>query len=89
MNPFAERNSKHNTWPVILTIYNLPPWLCQKQKYLLLTILISGPTQLGVDMDVFLEPLMEDIKKLWEEDVAMWDEFHKEPFTLKAMVLLP
>jgi hypothetical protein len=41
MNPFAERSSKHNTWSVILTIYNLPPWLIQKRKYLLLTILIS------------------------------------------------
>ena len=30
MNPFAERSSKHSTWPVILTIYNLPPWLMQK-----------------------------------------------------------
>jgi hypothetical protein len=30
MNPFTERSSKHNTWPVILTIYNLPPWLMQK-----------------------------------------------------------
>ena len=28
MNPFAERSSKHSTWPMILTIYNLPPWLC-------------------------------------------------------------
>jgi hypothetical protein len=27
MNPFAERSSKHNTWPVILIIYNLPPWI--------------------------------------------------------------
>jgi hypothetical protein len=27
MNPFAERRSKHSPWPVILTIYNLPPWL--------------------------------------------------------------
>jgi predicted nucleic acid-binding Zn-ribbon protein len=34
MNPFAERSSKHNTWPVILTIYNLPPWLMHKRKYL-------------------------------------------------------
>ena len=59
MNPFAERSSKHSTWPVILTIYNLPPWLMQKRKYLLLTLLISGPVQPGVDMDVFLEPLME------------------------------
>jgi hypothetical protein len=52
----------------------------------LLTILISGPTQPDVDMDVFLEPLMEDMKKLWEKGMAMWDEFCKEPFTLKAMI---
>ena len=37
MNPFAKRSNKHNTWPVILTIYNLPPWLCQNRKNLLLT----------------------------------------------------
>ena len=88
MNPFAERSSKHCTWLVILAIYNLPLWLCQKRKYLLLTIVISGPTQPGVDMDVFLEPLMEEMKKLWEEGVAMWDEFCKEPFTLKAMIFV-
>jgi hypothetical protein len=27
MNPFAKWSSKHSTWPMILTIYNLPPWL--------------------------------------------------------------
>jgi predicted nucleic acid-binding Zn-ribbon protein len=41
MNPFAERSNKHSTWPVILTIYNFPPWLMQKRKYILLTIIIS------------------------------------------------
>lgn len=30
-NPF--RNSQHSTWPVILTVYNLPPWMCMKQSY--------------------------------------------------------
>jgi hypothetical protein len=25
MNPFGERSSMHNTWPVLMTIYNLPP----------------------------------------------------------------
>jgi hypothetical protein len=39
-------------------------------------------------MDVFLEPLMEEMKKLWEEGVAMWDEFRKEPFTQKAMIFV-
>jgi hypothetical protein len=28
MNPFGDLSSSHNTWPVILTIYNLPPYLC-------------------------------------------------------------
>ena len=39
-------------------------------------------------MDVFLEPLMKEMKKLWEEGVAMWDEFRKEPFTLEAMMFV-
>jgi hypothetical protein len=72
MNPFAKRSSKHSTWPVILTIYNLPPWLMKKRKYLLLTILISRPAQPRVDMDVFLEPLMEDMKILWEQVFKYW-----------------
>jgi hypothetical protein len=28
MNPFGDLSSSHNTWPVILTIYNLPPSIC-------------------------------------------------------------
>jgi hypothetical protein len=61
MNPFGSLNNSHSTWPVTLTIYNLPPYLCQKRRYLLLTMLISGLRQLGNDIDVFLEPLMEDM----------------------------
>jgi hypothetical protein len=87
MNTFAERSNKHSTWTVILTIYNLPPWLMQKQKYLLLTILISRPTQPGVDMDVSLEPLVEDMKILWETSVQILDKYHRDSFTLRAFVL--
>jgi hypothetical protein len=64
MNPFGDISSSHSTCPVILTIYNLPPWLCQKRRYLLLTMIISGPRQPDNDIDVFLEPLMEDMKIL-------------------------
>ena len=71
-----------------LTIYNLPSWLCQKKKYLLLTILISGPTEPGVDMDVFLEPLMQDMQTLWEVGVDMIDAFRKETFTLRAIIIV-
>ena len=75
MNLFGENRTVYSTWPVILTIYNLPTWLCQKRKYLMLSILIQGPKQTGIDIDVFLEPLMEDMAKLWNEGVRIWDEF--------------
>jgi len=93
MNPFGERSSTHSTWQVILTMYNLPSWLYQKRKYLLLTILISRPTQPGVDMDVFLEPLMEDMQKLWEEGAVMIDaskpvEDSSRKFTLRAIIIV-
>ncbi|XP_049378073.1 uncharacterized protein LOC125842813 [Solanum stenotomum] len=33
----------HSTWPVILIPYNLPPWLCMKQPYMILSTIIDGP----------------------------------------------
>jgi hypothetical protein len=40
MNPFGENRVVHNTWPVILVMYNISTWLCHKTKYLMLSILI-------------------------------------------------
>jgi hypothetical protein len=64
MNPFGENRTVHNTWPVILVMYNISTWLCHKRKYLILSILIQGPKQDDINIDVFLEPLMEDMAKL-------------------------
>jgi hypothetical protein len=75
INPFAENRTVHNTWLVILMMYNIPIWLCHKIKYLMLLILIQGPKQAGIDIDVFLEPPMEDMAKLWNEGVHMWDQY--------------
>jgi hypothetical protein len=75
MNPFNERISDHNTWLVILILYNIPTYLCQKRKYHLLTILISGLKQPGIDIDVFLEPLMQEMERLWRCGELMYDAF--------------
>jgi len=64
MNPFCELSSSHSTWPVVLTVYNLPSRLRQRHKYLMLTMLISGSKQPDNDIDVFLEPLMEEMHEL-------------------------
>jgi hypothetical protein len=64
MNPFGENRTMHNTWLVILTMYNIPTWLYHKRMYLMLSVLIQGSKHVGIDIDVFLEPLMEDMAKL-------------------------
>jgi hypothetical protein len=30
VNPFSNQSSTHSTCPVVLSLYNLPPWLCKK-----------------------------------------------------------
>src|SRR5664279_2451616 len=45
MNPFGEQSCSHSTWHVTLCIYNLPPWLCMKRKFIMMPVLIQGPKQ--------------------------------------------
>ena len=53
-----------------------------KRKFVMLTMLISGPKQPGNDIDVYLAPLIEDLKMLWEKGVKCFDASHEETFTL-------
>ena len=32
LNPFSGQISTHNTWPVFVWMYNLPPWKCMKKS---------------------------------------------------------
>ncbi|KAD6454309.1 hypothetical protein E3N88_09015 [Mikania micrantha] len=86
INPFVNVSSRHSTWPVLLCIYNLPPWLCMKRKYIMMTLLIQGPKQPGNDIDVYLAPLIDDLKTLWGSGIVVYDAYNKENFTLRAMI---
>ena len=63
-NPYGNMSTTHSTWPVILISCNLPPCMCMKKSYFMLSLLISGPTSLGNDIDVYLQPLVEELKEL-------------------------
>ena len=63
-NPFRNLSSTHSTWPVVLVTYNLPPWKCMSKDNLMLTLLIPGPKRPGNDIDVYLQPLIEDLNEL-------------------------
>ena len=88
-NPFGEQSSSHSTWPVTLCIYNLPPWLCMKRKFIMMPVLIQGPKQPGNDIDVYLRPLVEELLQLWrEEGVPVWDEHEQKEFDLRALLFV-
>ena len=65
-NPFGSLSSTHSVWPLVLVRYNLIPWLYMKRIFCLLSLLISGPKQPGNDIDVYLEPLINELKLTWD-----------------------
>ena len=71
ISPYGTLRSTYSVWPVLTAIYNLPPWLCMKRKYMMLSLLILGPKQPSNDIDVYLAPLIDDLKLLWEEGVEI------------------
>ncbi|XP_071704533.1 uncharacterized protein [Rutidosis leptorrhynchoides] len=86
INPFGDLSSHHSTWPVLLCIYNLQPWLCIKRKYIMMSLLIQGPKQPGNDIDVYLQPLVVDMMELWSTGIHVYDAYKKEYFQLWAML---
>ncbi|XP_074573987.1 uncharacterized protein LOC141830448 [Curcuma longa] len=86
-NPFGDLSSRYSCWPVILVNYNLPPLMCMAKENLMLTLLIPGPKQPGNDIDVYLEPLVEELKELWDIGVEAYDALSKSMFNLKAILM--
>ncbi|XP_058215037.1 uncharacterized protein LOC131326316 [Rhododendron vialii] len=72
-DPYRTMNNAHSTWPVVLMPYNLPPWLCMKQPFFILALLIDGPSMPRNDLDVYLQPLIDELKELWFEGILTYD----------------
>jgi len=60
--------------------------LCMKRKYMMLSMMISGPKQPGNDIDVYLSPLIEDLKLMWDQSVAVFDGIANETFKIHVML---
>ena len=63
------------------------PTKCMKAENIMQILLIPGPTAPSNNIDVYLAPLIGDLKDLWNEGIQVYDSFMKENFTLKAMLL--
>ena len=65
----------------------MPPCLCMRKEFSILSLLIPGPKAPSSDIDVFLAPLIDELNELWEKGVKVFDSYKQEEFTLKAMLL--
>ena len=87
-NPYGMLSSKYSCWPVVLVIYNLPPWFCMKEHYLMLSLIIPGSKSPGDKLHVYLKPLLEDLKDLFVNGMPTYDASRNETFDLRAAVLM-
>ncbi|XP_073049489.1 uncharacterized protein [Primulina eburnea] len=87
INLYSNLSSQYSCWPIMLVTYNLPPNMCMKRKFIMLTMFISGPKQPGNDIDVYLDVLVEDLQRLWDRVGGVYDAYQRQFFTLKAVLL--
>ena len=53
----------------------------------MLSLLIPGPKALGNNMGVFLQPLIDELKVLWEVGVKTFDAYSQELFDMFEVLI--
>ena len=91
VNPHSLQSSKHSVSPVLILLYNLPPYLVTKRFFICLTMIIPGPKSPSQhSIDIFLQPLVHDLKKLWQGvpivDMLEGNDFSRR-FSLRAILM--
>jgi len=86
-NYFRTMSVAHSTWPVILINYNLPPWMSMKPKYFMLPLLVPCLTFPGNDIDIYLQPLVDELQDLWEFGLEIYDAFRQESFNMQVALM--
>jgi hypothetical protein len=85
-DPHNTDSSPYSCWPVFVMPYNLPLEKCLKQGFTFLALVILGPKVPKKQINIFLRPLMEELKKLWQ-GVHAYDSHMKCCFNLCAAYL--
>ena len=60
-NPFGSFAAPYSYWPIILTVYNLPPKMCIRLEFMFLSTIMPGPSSPGRDINVCLRPLIDEL----------------------------
>jgi hypothetical protein len=73
-NPFSDKLCQWSTWPLYVMIYNLAPWLTIKHFFVLVALIILGKESVCMNtIDVYLQPLVDELMMLWKLGVLTLD----------------
>ncbi|KAL6327397.1 hypothetical protein AAG906_019710 [Vitis piasezkii] len=72
---------------IVLVPYNMPPWKCMKESFFMMSLLIPGPHAPGKDIDIYLRPLVDELKELWHDGVHTFDMSSGDYFRMHACLL--
>ena len=85
--PFSISGRSYSVWPVVVTPYNLPPEMCMTTPYMFLSCIIPGPANPKNRIDVYLQPLIDELKLLWDVGVETFDVSSGATFRLHAALM--
>ena len=58
-----------------------------KQSLFILSLVILGPKSPGMDIDVYLQPLIGELQELWNVEVRTFDVSRKKYFTMRVQLM--
>src|SRR3954471_19868271 len=66
---------------------NLPPGVLMQRKNIFLTLIVPGSNNSGKNMNVYLQPLMDDLKEAWDYGIWTYDAASKTNFQMHAWLM--
>ncbi|KAK6789627.1 hypothetical protein RDI58_013427 [Solanum bulbocastanum] len=61
--------------------------MCMKSEYSILPLLIPGPRSPENDIDIYLQPLIDELKLLWDSGVETYDASRNQNFQMRAALM--
>lgn len=78
--PYGMGATSYSCWPVFIIPLNLPPGVIFTRQNIFLSLII--PDNPGIHMNVYMEPLIEELERAWEEGVLTYDRASKKNFIM-------
>ncbi|KAL0345800.1 UNVERIFIED_CONTAM: hypothetical protein Sradi_4411300 [Sesamum radiatum] len=85
--PHEQYGKSYSCWSVIIKPYNLPPGMCMKYEYMFLSLIIFGPANPKRLINVYLQPLIEELVQLWQVGAQTYDASKKDFFLMRAALM--